>query len=98
MARVSPNTLFYLDSPYVPETRADPTTNGTYEMTREEHFDLLDLIGCDARSGRVMISGYSNQLYDDMLCTWNRHDFELPNNAASGDSKQRMVESVWCNF
>jgi hypothetical protein len=32
------------------------------------------------------------------LMDWTRHDFDLPNNAAGGDKKRRMVESVWTNY
>ena len=46
----------------------------------------------------VMISGYRCSLYDARLEKWHRHEFELPNNAASGVLKRRMVEAVWCNF
>lgn len=45
-----------------------------------------------------MLSGYRSAIYDDLLSAWARHDFDLPNNAAGGDSKRRMVECVWCNY
>jgi hypothetical protein len=37
-------------------------------------------------------------LYDTTLAGWTRHDFDLPNNAAGGAAKRRMMECVWCNF
>jgi DNA adenine methylase len=37
-------------------------------------------------------------LYDRRLCDWTRHEFSLPNQAAGGKQKRRMVEVVWCNF
>jgi hypothetical protein len=48
--------------------------------------------------GLVMISGYASQLYDSRLSTWDRREFELPNNASNGKQKRRMTEVVWCNF
>ncbi len=92
-----PDTLFYLDPPYLHETRA---TTGEYahEMTAEQHGDLLALIR-DCR-GKVMISGYNHLLYRQMLqeAGWHRTEFDLPNHAAGGASKRRMTECVWANF
>lgn len=90
-------TLFYLDPPYLHSTRA---TTGEYahEMDEPAHEQLLAALG--GLQGRVLLSGYRSQLYDDMLKSpkWTRHDFDLPNNAAGGDSKRRMTECVWANF
>lgn len=88
-------TLFYLDPPYLHETRA---TTGEYahEMSDEGHHNLLCLIRqC---KGKVMLSGYRSEMYDTMLAKWTRHDFDLPNNSAGGEEKRRMTESLWCNF
>jgi DNA adenine methylase len=88
-------TLFYLDPPYLPSTRA---TAGSYahEMTETDHRRMLDSIRC--RKGAVMLSGYPNALYDEWLHDWNRHDFPIDNKAAGGKSKRKVIESVWCNF
>jgi hypothetical protein len=48
--------------------------------------------------GKVMISGYDSPLYDRYLSGWSRHEFRLPNHAASGQMKRAMTEVVWCNF
>lgn len=32
------------------------------------------------------------------LNSWTRHTFELPNNAAGGETRRRMTEVLWCNF
>lgn len=90
-------TLFYLDPPYLFETRA---TTGQYqhEMTEAEHMELLDVLAkCQ---GKFLLSGYPSQLYDAMArkCGWHHEDFELPNNAGGGDEKRRMTERVWMNF
>jgi DNA adenine methylase len=92
-----PRTLFYLDPPYLHETRA---TTGEYEheMTDEQHGELLEVLG--SVKGRFLLSGYRSELYDDgaSACKWARHDFDLPNNSAGGKEKQRRAECVWCNF
>jgi DNA adenine methylase len=88
-------TLFYLDPPYLGETRtADDVYS--FEMCAKQHEDLLDtILACKSR---VMLSGYRSELYDRRLGNWTHHEFILPNQAASGKQKRRMVEIVWCNF
>ena len=90
-----PQTLFYLDPPYLHETR---TAQDVYrfEMSKDDHRELLTtILGV---KGKVMLSGYRSGLYDGMLTDWDRHDIDVPNNAAGGSSKRRMVECVWCNW
>ena len=89
-------TLFYLDPPYHPESVACANAYGSFGMTAADHDVLLEVIKKCA--GKVMISGYRCPVYDKALAKWHRFDFDLPNNAASGKAKRRMVESVWCNF
>ena len=84
-----------LDPPYVPSTRKSRAVY-RYEMTEDDHRDMLAVI--TKVKGKVMLSGYPSKLYDDALVGWNKHTFDLPNNAASGSRKRRMTESVWCNF
>jgi DNA adenine methylase len=91
-----PNTLFYLDPPYLPEVRAAQGVFGKYEMTPDQHQELLDVVG--SVQGMVMLSGYRNKLYETRLANWSRHTFNLPNNAAGDVLKRRMTEVVWCNF
>jgi DNA adenine methylase len=91
----TPATLFYCDPPYLHETRTAPNVY-SHEMTESEHRELLaTLIAC---KGKVMLSGYPSTLYDSALKNWTRHTFELPNNAAGGETKRRMTEVLWCNF
>jgi DNA adenine methylase len=90
-----PETLFYLDPPYLDETRAVPDVYG-FEMSRADHCELLGLI--QNVRGKVMLSGYPSSLYDSALAGWARHTFDLPNNAAAGKSKDRETEVLWCNY
>ena len=93
-----PRTLFYLDPPYMHETRTTTGEYGAHEMSVEDHRRLL--MACSEIKGRFMLSGYANLLYDDFAkkYKWTRHEFELPNNAAGGKEKRRMIECLWCNF
>ncbi len=76
--------------------RASKKAFGPFEMTVEQHEELLDAI--TGLQGMVMISGYASELYDSRLGAWDRREFELPNNASNGKQKRRMTEVVWCNF
>jgi DNA adenine methylase len=90
-----PGTLFYLDPPYLHETRTAKDAYA-FEMTAEDHRELLEaLLKC---RGKVLLSGYPSDLYDQTLAGWTRHTFDLPNNAAGGTKKERETEVVWCNF
>ena len=88
-------TLFYLDPPYVHDTRATPDAY-YHEMASDDHRALLDLI-IQCR-GRVMLSGYPNPMYDEILKGWNRHDRQIDNKVCSKATKRIMTESLWCNF
>ena len=91
----TPATLFYCDPPYYHATRT-ATEVYDHEMTERDHRDLLDvLLAC---KGKVILSGYANDLYDGVLARWTREEFDLPNNAASGKTKRRMAEMLWRNF
>jgi DNA adenine methylase len=92
----TPATLFYLDPPYLHETRTATKVYGNREMTEAAHRELLEALSrC---KGKVMISGYASTLYDTALAGWSRHTKERPNNAAGGAAKRRMTEVLWCNF
>ncbi|MFA9949166.1 DNA adenine methylase [Dentiradicibacter hellwigii] len=65
----SPQTLFYADPPYLPETR---TSEARYphEMTVADHEALLKRL-C-AIGGMALVSGYPSELYNDLLAGWMR--------------------------
>jgi DNA adenine methylase len=90
-----PTTLFYLDPPYLHETRTARKVYA-YEMSEAQHRELLNVLL--AVKGKVILSGYASTLYDAALAGWARHTVDLPNNAASGKSKDRETEVLWCNF
>jgi DNA adenine methylase len=92
-----PDAFFYLDPPYHSSTRA---SNGQYahEMSDNEHRELLIALG--NIQGKFILSGYRCEDYDKFsdICNWYRMDIDMPNNAAGGDVKRIMTESLWMNY
>lgn len=93
--RTDPKAMIYLDPPYVPKTRKTKKAY-THEMTTEQHEDLLN--GIVFTNCRIAISGYRCDLYDTMLKSWRRVDFDLPNHSGQNKTKQRRIESLWMNY
>jgi DNA adenine methylase len=91
------DTLFYLDPPYLHETR-ETTDAYAHEMTYAQHSLLLQTLA--GLRGKFILSGYRSDLYDREANAfgWRREEFDMPNHAAGGDSKRRMVECVWLNY
>lgn len=102
-----PDTFFYCDPPYVPETRR----SGNYrcEMTSEDHVELVTVLL--ALEGKVMLSGYASDLYRPLEdAGWQRREFETTCSAAgrtrsSGlqgngkiKEKQKRTEVIWMNY
>lgn len=88
----APNVLFYIDPPYVAETRK----SGGYrhEMTADDHAELLELL--NGVQGMVMLSGYRSPLYDDALAGWTRTDVETVN-WSSNKVREARTECIWRN-
>lgn len=59
-----PNTLFYLDPPYLHETRVS-TADYDHEMTVDQYLELLEEI--DRCNGKILLSGYPSELYQERL-------------------------------
>lgn len=85
-------TLFYVDPPYVHETRGDAKAYGS-EMTDAEHRELaLTLQACH---GKVAISGYRCDLMDALYKGWKRHDAPAK---MCHSVKQTRCEALWTNY
>lgn len=69
--------FLYLDPPYLMESRKDKHKQYRFEMTREQHIELLQLITkIPTRLAMVAISCYKNKLYQEYLKDWNYITFE----------------------
>lgn len=91
------DTLFYCDPPYLPETRANGgATKYEVDMTEEDHRALADeLHRCQ---GKVVLSGYPSDLYDELYDGWRVIEFDVANHAAGAKSKRRETEALWMNW
>jgi DNA adenine methylase len=85
----SPRTLFYVDPPYLPETRRSRSLY-VHEMTTEQHEELLTALR--DLQGMVVLSGYASNLYTRMLDGWAQHGTD-----ARADGGRERVECVWLN-
>ena len=91
------DTLHYCDPPYVPETRHEGSRS-IYgcEMTEEAHRELAHVLR--ACKGKVVLSGYPSDLYNELYGEWRTVRFDMPNHAAGGRSKTRKQEMLWMNW
>lgn len=95
------NLLVYCDPPYFHSTRNHHCkTKGCYkyEMTDADHVRLLNICNSAPSNVFIVISGYANDVYNDLLKNWNRVDKTVKNNAGQNKKKNVRIESVWKNF
>lgn len=85
-----PETLFYCDPPYLPETRT--SAHGyAHEMDLEGHLELLECLR--ACQGKVLVSGYPSALYQQEL---EAHGWTMiSREARTRDPKARRIEQLW---
>lgn len=84
------DTLFYVDPPYVADTRE---TTDVYEgeMSEEEHVELSVLL--HEVKGMVVLSGYKGDLYSELYEGWESHDKDTFANSRKGVVSR--TETVW---
>ena len=82
-------TFMYLDPPYVKETRL---SNQTYEveMTNEQHIKMCERLLLF--KGKILLSGYDNELYRILDSKFNKLSFKSPN------AKSDATEILWKNY
>ena len=93
------DTLFYLDPPYVPETRKQKKSYDC-EMTREQHIELINtLINI---KGKVILSGYDNDIYNKLLDNgWKKvilGEFSKRGQKTNNGELTKGKEFVWINY
>lgn len=89
------NTLFYIDPPYLPETRQAKKVYN-FEMTEEEHITLGEKL--NKTPAKVVLSGYQSQLYAKLYKNWNMQCISIANHSGQTEIKQKRIECVWTNY
>jgi len=98
----SDKTLFYLDPPYLPETREPGSRNDydEFEMSLDQHRELSELL--HTVEGIVLLSGYDSEHYRDWYSGWQCHTWDVSCSASGqgamrskGSSKPRRQEVLW---
>ena len=89
-AHDDPQTLFYVDPPYVHSTRGR-RHDYRHEMTNDDHLELAAALH-DVQ-GFVVLSGYESDLYADLYGDWEcvrRH-------ARADGAEANRIEVIWLN-
>lgn len=95
-AHDAPDTLHYVDPPYMHGTRVLGAGKARYyrhEMDDADHAALLQSV-LDLE-GYVVLSGYATDLYNDTLRGWQTHTTEARISAGRGTAIR--YETVWLN-
>lgn len=87
LAHDTPQTLHYVDPPYVSETR-DAGSDYRHEMTNEQHATLSELL--KTLKGMVIVSGYPCELYETLFAGWQRVERK-----ALADGARERTEVLW---
>lgn len=94
-----PETLFYLDPPYVFSSRSSKSAQYSHEMNDREHEQLLSL--CRRCVGRVAISGYDSELYANALSDWRcvkAVPKTKPSSCGRNGHGDLATEVLWMNY
>lgn len=95
----SDDTLFYLDPPYVSDTRVSPKVYDK-EMPIQKHNELINTLL--HIKGKVILSGYDNEIYNILTDNnWNKiniGDFKNRNGDKDGCKTKTKEEFVWINY
>lgn len=85
----TPDVFMYIDPPYLHGTRKNYLYR--YEMKDTEHIELLNMI--TVHPGKILLSGYDNELYDNMLRGWKK--VSKKTHAEAGIER---TETLWMNY
>lgn len=89
--------LIYCDPPYVHSTRSNGARDiYGVELSDEDHVQLAEAL--HVCQSKVVLSGYPSDLYKQLYGDWKVAEFDMPNHAAGGKSKNREIECLWMNY
>lgn len=95
-AHDAPMTLHYVDPPYLHHTRVKGAAKGRYyrhELDNRQHEELLDTL--KGLQGMVVLSGYPNDLYSELLTGWTMNTTISRISAGRGGATR--TECLWLN-
>lgn len=81
--------FIYVDPPYLLSTRRHEQYS--HEMKEADHVKLIEVLL--NHKGKVMLSGYEHELYDQMLVGWKKVKLE-----ATAEYGLPRTESLWLNY
>ena len=87
----NPDTLLYLDPPYLMETRSSQRRYYRYELSNDDHIWLLHIIR--ELPCLVVLSGYYSDLYANALTGWRT--LQYPSRTRGG---KIATEWLWMNY
>lgn len=90
-AHDGPETLHYVDPPYMMGVRSDAKADYAHELSDDQHVTLLQFLR--TLKGSVVLSGYPSETYRAEIDGWARVD-----KAALADGASKRTECLWMNF
>ena len=83
------DVFIYADPPYLHGTRKNYLYK--YEMTDANHEELLNVLV--RHPGKVLLSGYDNDMYNSMLQGWRKVQ-----KATRAEGGRARIETLWMNY
>jgi DNA adenine methylase len=83
------NVLMYVDPPYLLSTRSKRIYR--YEMNDNDHIELLHAL--KGHKGKIILSGYENDMYNTMLNGWYKESKNCLKEAGLS-----ATETLWMNY
>ena len=90
----TPDTLFYIDPPYLPDTRSIRWGGSSYlhEYTEQDHGRLAEKL--HTIKGMAIVSGYPSEMYDELFRGWRIADKESRKDTAAA-VRVKTTERLW---
>jgi len=86
-----PNTIFYVDPPYLKSTRTG-NIDYKHELSKADHLLLCKIL--NGLHGQYLLSGYENELYEQKLKYTDRKTLL----GCKTNSLKRTTEVLWANY
>lgn len=86
----NPQTLHYVDPPYVQSVRSGTADYYRFEMSDDEHRAMATTL--HGAEGMVVLSGYRCDLYEELFADWHKVE-----RLAMADGQRPRTEVLWLN-